>query len=122
MARTELAVQDCVVAGLNPTMTAAIADGHAFVNLGENIFLYVDNGGGSAVAVTIETPGTVDGNAIADLSVSVPAGESRFIGPFKRSVYNQDDSAGDTGLDKVVFVDTDIQTSVTYAAVKVFPA
>lgn len=42
---------------------------------GPGVFLEVNNGSGSAVTVTLATPGTTDGLAIADRAVSVPAGE-----------------------------------------------
>ncbi|WP_101791029.1 hypothetical protein [Nonomuraea indica] len=41
---------------------------------GDGIYLEVDNAGGSPITVTLATPGTVDGLAIADREESVPAG------------------------------------------------
>ena len=78
--------------------------------------MHVKNAGGGGVVVSIDTPGTVDGLAIPSLDVTVPAGEERFIGPFPRNVYNQDDSAGDTSIAEAVFIDTDTQTGITLAA------
>jgi len=110
MARQALAVQSTVRTGLKATYSAAHADGHAFNNAREDVFLHVKNGGAGAVAVTIATPGTIDGLAIPDLTVSIPAGEDRFIGPFPKELYGQSDGT--------VHVNTDVQTSVTYAAIK----
>jgi hypothetical protein len=70
------------------------------------MFLYVKNASGSPITVTIDTPGLVDGLAIANLTVSVPAttGE-RMIGPFPPGIYNQADGN--------VYVDWSSVTSVT---------
>lgn len=118
MARTALTLQTTARTGLNTSYTAATADGEGFDNTSERVMLHVKNGGAGATVVTIATPGTVDGLAITDRTVSVPAGEERMIGPFKKEQYNQDDSGGDTGLSEAVFVNTDVQTSVTLAAIK----
>ena len=37
------------------------------------------NGSGGSVTLTVVTPGTVDGLAIADRTVAVPAGEHRYV-------------------------------------------
>jgi hypothetical protein len=117
MARAELTLQATVRTGLNPSYTAAAADGHSFDNESQRVALHVKNAGGGPVVVTINTvPPTLDGLAIPDLQVTVPAGEERFIGPFPKDLYTQDDSGGDTGVEKAVFVDTDTQTGITYAA------
>ena len=71
----------------------------------------VTNGSGGALAVGATTPGTVDGLAIADLSVSIADGVKKAIGPFPRSVYN--DSDGD------VTVTFDATSSVTAQCLKI---
>jgi hypothetical protein len=55
------------------------------------VFLDVENAG-SETTVTVDTPGTVDGLAVANLAVVVPAttGKKR-IGPFPPDTYNQPD-------------------------------
>lgn len=116
MARTELTLQTTIRTGLEPAYVAATADGEGFDNTSQRAFIHVVNAGGGGVVVSFDTPGTVDGLAIPPLDVTVPAGEERIIGPFPRNVYNQDDSAGDTGLDEAVFIDTDTQTGITIAA------
>lgn len=118
MARAALTVQSTSRSGLNAAYTAAAVDGHAFENLRENVVIHVKNGGAGAVVVTIATPATVDGLAVPDRTVSIPAGGERFIGPFSKSVYNQDDTEGDTGIEEAVFVNTDTQADVSYAAIK----
>lgn len=54
----------------------AAAGGGDTCPAGPGIFLEVANGSGSAVTVTLATPGTVEGLAIADRAVSIPASET----------------------------------------------
>ena len=106
MARTEITPQQIVRTGLASALaTPDLANGNQFVNDGQ-CFLYVKNASGSPITVTIDTPGTVDGLAIANLTVSVPAttGE-RMIGPFPPGIYGQADGK--------VYVDWSSVTSVT---------
>lgn len=87
MAATALTVQQIVRSGLKPSLAAANADGNYFDNNGR-VYLEVKNDDTASKTVTIQTPGTVDGLAIADLEVTVTAGESRKIGPFPTNIYN----------------------------------
>jgi hypothetical protein len=120
MARTALSVQTPSTSGLNATYTAATVDGHAFNNEDGNVLLHVKNGGAVSVTVTIDVAKTVDGLVVPDKTVSIPAGEDRFIGPFTESVYNQNEVV--TGIAEAILVNTSVQASVTYAALKVVPA
>ena len=96
-----------VASGLEQTKHAvATADNYIIRNNGR-VFLHVVNGGGSPDTVTVVTPKTVADLAVSDLTVSVPAGEERFIGPFPPSVYN--DGNGD------IDVSHSFATSVTMA-------
>jgi hypothetical protein len=90
MARTTLTAQTPGSAGHTPTYAAANADGHQFRNSGRSI-LHVKNGGGGSINVTILTPGSADGNAVADKVVAVPAGQERMISLKNRGVYQQAD-------------------------------
>jgi len=82
-----LTVQTVSRSGLQPSLAAAAGGGDSFANTG-NEFVYISNGGGGSITLTIVTQSTVDGQAVADRTVSVPAGESRFVGPFPTSHYN----------------------------------
>jgi hypothetical protein len=81
------------------------------------VFLHVKNGDGSPHTATITTPNTVDGLAVSDLAVTIPAGEERIIGPFPY-IYDTVDTDPDPDIDPAVFVDLDADTSVTLAAIK----
>lgn len=106
MARAAMSVQSIVRGGLAASYgSVASADGIEFTNNGKT-FLHVKNSSGGSINVTIQTPGTVDGLAIADRTVAVANGADKFIGPFAQGQYNQSDG--------VVYVDFsgDMTTSV----------
>jgi hypothetical protein len=58
---------------------AAAAGGGDTAPVGSGRFLYVANGDASAKTVTVATPGTSKGLAIADASISVAAGDHAII-------------------------------------------
>jgi hypothetical protein len=109
MARTEITYQQIVRTGLEQTYAAAVADGAKFSNDGR-MFLHVKNGSGAPINVTIQTPGTVDGLAIAEQVVAVTNAEERMIGPFPPSIYNQSDG--------MVYADYSAVTDVTVALLR----
>ena len=86
--RSGLAVEANMV---EPTET----DGDAAPNDGKT-FLYVVNGSAAPITVTVDTPTTIDGQALADLTVTIAATgdedglDKQFIGPFT-AVSNQAD-------------------------------
>jgi hypothetical protein len=106
-------VADVVVPGQRVLATGLVADYETPLSLADNYivantgrtFLHVVNGGGSPTNVTIVTPRTVGGLAVADRVVAVAAGAEAFIGPFPVSVYS-------SSLD----VSFDFITSVSLAA------
>lgn len=108
MARTALTVQSVVRSGLADSLSAANADGHSIVNEGKKTWLEVLNGGAGSINVTIQTPGTIDGLAVADRVIAVGAGARKKIGPFPVAEYNQSDGA--------VYVDFSDVASVTVGA------
>jgi len=88
MAVTALAVQQIGRAGITPAFTSANTDGHSVLNDGKT-FIEVKNGSGAPIVVTIDTPQTVDGLAVAQRTVSVAATTGdQMIGPFTTD-YNQ---------------------------------
>ena len=111
MTISTLAVQVMSRSGIDPTYSAANADGHNFANNGRTFF-QAFNGSGSDIECTFETPHEVDGNPIDDLVVDIAAGEDAIIGPFPPAVYNNDPGTTDTV--KVTFEDV---TTLTVAAI-----
>ena len=112
MADIDLTVQQIIPTGLVVVHTGSlsIANTYKLRNDGRS-FIRVVNGGGSPCNVTIATPRTVGGLAVADQSASVAAGTEENIGPFPPSIYN--DSIGD------VDITFDFITTVTVAALRV---
>lgn len=92
-------------------MTDAVAGGHKFTNDGSTV-LVLQNTNGSSRTVTITTNATVDGLAVTDLTITLPATTGRLItATFPRTVYN--------GSDGKVAVDYSATAGVKVAAVKI---
>ena len=81
-----------------------------FANNNGRTFLHVQNGA-TDVDVTIHTPNTVDGLAVADRTVTVTANTEAFIGPFQPDVYN--------GADHQMSFEFDDVSNVSVAVLRV---
>lgn len=93
MPRTAITPQAAGSSGLSPNFEAANVDGNSFA-VRPGRLLEVKNTSAAAVNVTIPTPGTVDGLAIADRVVAVPATTGHVrIALGKGDVYRQTDGA-----------------------------
>ena len=68
----------------------ALADDYYIPNDGCTIVRF-RNGGVGAVTVTIETPRTYAGLALADQTVAVAGGSTAYFGPFDPGIFNDDD-------------------------------
>jgi hypothetical protein len=96
-----LTPQEVGRSGITPTYTASgaspllnVVDTFTFNNTGKE-FLHFKKTGAGACTVTFVTPGTVDGLAVPDRTLVVPATTGDvMVGPFPPSVYNS--SAGTT--------------------------
>jgi hypothetical protein len=73
-----LAAQRVAVAGTAPTYASATAGGDT-APVGGGLQLHISNGGASPITVTVVTPGTLDGLAIADAALVIPASGHGFI-------------------------------------------
>lgn len=91
---------------------AAAGGGDDFVNDG-NTFVYVNNGGGGSINVTLNFRSglTVDGVTPTSKVVAVAAGVRKLIGPFPTQYY------ADTTTQKMALSYSGV-TSVTVAALK----
>lgn len=103
------ATQQVTRTGIAATYNAA-ASGDKF-RPDERTMLHVVNGDSSSHTITIVTPGTVNGLAIADLVVTVPNGASRMIGPFPAGTF----AASADGLASITWSAT---TSMTWAVLR----
>lgn len=107
MAAITFTVNDITRDGLTtPAGTAFTAgDTGSFTNDGKT-FLRVRNTGASAAAFSITTPGTVDGLAVANRSVTIPITTGdKLIGPFPPSFYNDGSDLVAVSTDQPVLVD-----------------
>lgn len=86
--------------GVAPAPVAADVAGDTFPNGGQE-FLRIINGSGAPITATAAITETVDGVTPAGKQITVPAGESRYFGPFPPSQYN----------------DTNGRVAITYSAV-----
>lgn len=101
-------------AGVDAAGVAADVAGDEWTNTGQE-FVEVFNGGGSPITVTLDVQATLDGAAVTDPTVSVPAGARRMIGPFPTGIYNNTS----TGRARVAYSGV---TSVTTKVFKCTPA
>lgn len=113
MARSTPATQDVPADGLAAAMTAPNVDGD-IVDAGGGIFITVLNGSGASINVTVQTPGTSFGLAVADRVIAVAAGASKDI-PIPR--YYRQASDAVTGPNQAL-VDYSAVASVTRAVKK----
>lgn len=68
--------------------TMNITDTFLVRNTGRMLLHFKKSGAGACI-VTIQTPGNVDGLAIAERTVTIPATTGdKFIGPFPPNIYN----------------------------------
>lgn len=113
MANVDLTVQEITVAGTTPSYTGSLStsDTYRFSNDGRT-FLHVKKSGANNCTVTITTPATVAGQAVADPTVTVVASTGdKMIGPFPSNPYN--DSQG------IVTVSYSEVTGLTHGAFRV---
>lgn len=101
MARTDLAVNRVTQGGIAPASVVGTVDGHKFLNHGD-VMLVIKNSGVGSHTVTVPTPATQAGLAVADQTNAVAAGATEYMGPFPPELFNQ----GGADANKV-FVDYD---------------
>lgn len=83
-----LTVLEATTAGVAFTTASAAGGGDAFPNTGSEV-LYVNNGGGAPINVTLDVTGVVgrSGEAGTDRVVAVANGAAKFIGPFDPAAF-----------------------------------
>jgi len=90
MAEVRISVEDVVRTGLVATYNGSLSVANTYlVNNDGKTILHFKKSAAVDCVVTVQTPGQVDGLAIAERTVTVPASTGdKFIGPFPPSVYN----------------------------------
>lgn len=110
--RIVVSTQKIVRTGLLPALTGPTVDGD--VMDADQVGLWVNNGSGASINVTVQTPATQDGLDLAELVVAVAAGTQRIIGPFPSRSFARPTGQVDAGK---VYVDYSAVASVTRAAI-----
>jgi hypothetical protein len=93
MPAVAIPVYDVTREGVEPT---DVAVGTADMYLPDNdglVVVLATNEGGSSHEVVATPTVTIGGMAMAEITISVPAGESRWIGPWPPAVFNADDGS-----------------------------
>lgn len=62
-----------------------------FPNTGREMVLVDNSASSDALTISIPTPQTVDGLAVGDRTIVVPAGEKHLLGPFPSATYRDSD-------------------------------
>ncbi len=94
------------------TVAGDATNHHEFTNTSSDVFIYVNNGSGGVLTITLLTPTTLTSQTllIEERTVTVADGAVKFIGPFPGTYYNQSDGK--------VYIDLDVDTSVTLMAIQ----
>jgi hypothetical protein len=72
-----------------PAATQGIAAGHAIANNGR-MFIQFTNANAAARIVTLQTPPTYQGQAVAEHTITVPGSATNFkAGPFPQELFNR---------------------------------
>jgi hypothetical protein len=87
MARRALATLSITLAGVQLALLTGNDDGEAFRNDGR-VVVVVENLDTNEHSVTFQTALEVGGQAVADLTVIVPASKMLLLGPFPPNLYN----------------------------------
>jgi hypothetical protein len=108
MARTALTVQQIVRTGSGKAVTYATpGTQHSIPSNDGRVFIRAVNTG-TTHTLTVQTPGSVAGLAIAEATFTLTATTGdQMIGPFEPAVFNQSDGA--------VYIDIDAITGLTMA-------
>ena len=98
MADVVLTVQTIASAGITPTFTGSlsVSNTYKFRNTG-TVWLHFKKTGAGVAAITVQTPATQGGLAVAEQTFNVPATTGEIVaGPFPKTLYN--DAANDAAF------------------------
>lgn len=92
MPRTEVPLRTITKAGYTPTALVAgdLTNGNVVKGNNGAIWLEAKNTGVSPYTLTVNTPGTVEGNPIGDKVYTLAASAELRVGPFSQHAYGND--------------------------------
>lgn len=112
MARVTVTPTDTDASGIvMPTAVAFTADG---ISVPTNCLVLIENTSGGASAITVQTPETRDGNAVAEDGASVANNTERVFGPFSPVTHGRPTSGSDAGQ---VWIDSAVTTGCVYRVI-----
>ncbi len=113
MALVRQVPEQVVRGGLAATYLGSLSASNTYqVANNGRVILHFKKSGAGACTVTITTPGTIDGLAVTDRTVNVPATTGDvFIGPFPQTIYNN-------GINDVEYTLSEV-TGLTVAVLRV---
>ena len=115
-AATNLSTAGLLVSGALPTAGALT---QTFANTGKELLL-VRNGSGAPITVTLTTQEVVDDGEVdldvEDPVITVPAGETHILGPFKCSVYNDTADKVTVALSAITTVTVQVVKANTFGS------
>lgn len=113
MPRVEIPVTQLTDSGVAPPAqtNADATNDHYIAGNDGHIMLEIISTDGGAQSVTILTPGTFGGLNLEDRTVSVPAGQTRYVGRLAPGIYNQADGS--------IYLDPSVSTNLKFRAYRV---
>lgn len=87
MADVTVAPQVSVATGIVPSFTSLNASDSFKITNNGSLILYVKETAASTANVTVETPATLGGLAVAEQVVALTASQEKVIGKFPRNIY-----------------------------------
>lgn len=87
-----LSLQTLTTAGIAQTLSTASATGDACLNDGTTFLRVRNSSGANAYTLTLVTPQSVNGVAVADVAVTIATSGDRLIGPFPTATFNDGNS------------------------------
>ncbi|MER8220341.1 hypothetical protein ABTZ58_07035 [Streptomyces sp. NPDC094143] len=106
-----LNTQAISLAGLAPAYANAAGGGDK-CQVGDRNFLHVKNGSGSSVTVTLTATAAVRGQAVSNVTVSIPAAGDKMIGPLAADLFQ-------SPVDGLCAIGYSSATTVTVAALRI---
>lgn len=90
MADVRLTPQDLLPTGITPSYTGSLSTANTYqVRNNGNVLLHFKKSGAGDCTVTVQTPKTVGGLAVAEQTFTVPATTGdKMAGPFPPAIYN----------------------------------
>jgi hypothetical protein len=106
-----LNTQAISLAGLAPNYGNAAGGGDK-CQVGDRNFLHVKNGSGSSITVTLTATAAVRGQAVSNVTVTIPAAGDKMIGPLNADLFQ-------SPTDGLCAIGYSSATTVTVAALRI---